>query len=110
MKRLNKIGEEEAKKIAFYLLKKGIRVYGDANSLYAITQRAAAELGIIEENNGIDMGLTLILTKDDYLKVSDVIWNYFLKGYLAPGMDHYNGWFPHTHLTEKGKEYIKSLE
>ncbi len=106
----NLISDIDAQIIADYLLKKGLKVFGDSKELYASIQRAAADRGIIENNDTIDLGLALIFSKEDYLKVSDKIWEFFLKGYLAPGINQYNSWFPFTHLTEKGKEYIKSLE
>ncbi|MFX1502327.1 MAG: hypothetical protein ACFFDH_15310 [Promethearchaeota archaeon] len=106
----NIINDENAQKIANNLLKKGIKVFGDSRKLYIYIQRAAVDLGIIKNDNTIDLGLALILSEEDYLKVSDKIWEFLLKGYIAPGINQYNSWFPFTHITEKGKDYLSSLE
>ena len=41
--------------------------------------------------------------------VLEKIWEYILKGYLAPGRDRENVWIPHIHLTRKGKEFREKL-
>lgn len=49
------------------------------------------------------------LEEEDYLKVQDKLWELILKGYLAPGKDKMNQWFPNLHFTEKGKKFQKEL-
>lgn len=51
-----------------------------------------------------------ILSNGDFLEVIDQIWNQFIKGHLAPGKDKNNPWFPHVHLTKKGKEFCERIK
>ena len=109
MSEISKLSENDSELITNYLLRKGIRSFS-TNSFYSNIQRAAVNLGIIEDSNSVRSGVALILSNEDYFKVADKIWNFILNGFLAPGYNYNNPWFPQVHLTEKGKEYLKTID
>lgn len=100
--------EDQAKRIADFLIKDTIRYLGKEEALYRKIQWAAARLKIIDEDpTNISQYNPKILSNNDFLRVIDKIWDFLMKGYVAPGKDRNNPWFPHIHLTNKGKKYFE---
>ena len=85
------------------IVKKGERFYGWIH-------RIAKESGYIKDFDVRDLDT---LTRADILKCVELIWNYAVKGILAPGsLKNVIGstddiLFPYFHLTEKGNEVVK---
>ncbi len=79
---------------------------GLSRALYQKIQRVATTLGYMDIEP-IDLGDTYVLSDDDYLKIADKIWGYITSGILSPGKNRDNPWFPHLHLTEKGKKFME---
>ncbi len=75
-------------------------------ALYQKIQRVSTKLGYMDIEP-MNLGYAILLENDDYLKVVDKIWEYITAGILAPGSDWNNPWFPHLHLTEKGKKFME---
>ena len=75
-------------------------------ALYRYIQRAANKLGYMNINP-MELRTAVVLNNDDYLKIVDKIWEYITSGFLAPGRDRTDTWFPNLHLTEEGKEFFK---
>ncbi len=75
---------------------------GFESNLYEKIQTVATNLGYINAKSR-----EIVLSNKDYLKVSDKIWEWVISGYLAPGLNKDNPWFPKIHLTEKGKKLIE---
>ncbi len=99
--------EEKVENIVKELIKnRVIFTVGLDLALYQKIQRVATKLGYMDIKP-MDLGYAILLENDDYLKVVDKIWEYITSGILAPGSDWNNPWFPHLHLTEKGKKYME---
>ena len=109
MSKVNILSIELGELIAKELIKEGISFVGKDSGLYGRIQKIASDLGIIEYKSGIERGTTYILSDRDYLRVMDKIWYFILKGYIAPGRNILNPWFPNVHLTEEGKKYRDEL-
>ena len=105
----NKLDDKKAELIAQHLFLEGIYNFGVNTDFFGRIQKVAAKLDFIEHVEGIETGNTIILSDNDYIKVSDIIWKFILKGYLAPGRNKSNSWFPDVHLTEEGKKYRQKL-
>ena len=103
--------EEQAEKITYFLIKNGIDYIDQHSNLYRKIQWIAAKLGIIDEDPmNISIYNPKILSNGDFLKVIDQIWSQFIKGHIAPGKNNSNPWFPHVHLTKKGKEFFEGIK
>ncbi len=106
----NKLNKEKAINLANIFLKRGIKNISTP-SLHKCIQVIAIELGYIE---GDPMRTNIFnltsISDSDFIFVIEELWNFILKGYLAPGINGDNLWFPNVHLTEKGKEYIETIE
>ena len=101
--------EDQAISIANFLIKDKIRYLGKEEGLYRKIQWAAARLKIIDEDpTDIYQYNPKILSNNDFLSVIDKIWDFLIKGYVAPGKDRNNPWLPHIHLTEEGKKYFEN--
>ncbi|MFX1531603.1 MAG: hypothetical protein ACFFBC_10865 [Promethearchaeota archaeon] len=99
--------EEKVENIVNELINSGIIFsVGIELALYQKIQRVATKLGYMDIKP-MDLGRIIALRNEDYLKVSDKIWQYIAVGILAPGSDRNNPWFPHLHLTEKGKKILE---
>ena len=99
--------EEKVEHIVKELIQSGvIFTVGIERALYQKIQRVATKLGYMDIKP-MDLGRVIILKNEDYLRVSDKIWEYITSGILAPGSNRSNPWFPHLHLTEKGKEFLE---
>lgn len=77
---------------------------GLSRDLYNKIQIIATRLGYMNMSDSMYMLNLKVLSDEDYLKISDKIWEYIISGILAPGRNYNNPWFPNLHLTEKGKE------
>ena len=80
---------------------------GISRALYQKIQREATKLGYMNIEP-MNLGYSLVLKNEDFLKVVDKIWEYITSGILAPGKDWEDPWFPALHLTEKGKEFLEN--
>jgi len=109
MSRVNILSIELGEMIAKVLIQEGISDIGKNSGLYGRIQKIASDLGIIEYKSGIEHGTTYILSDRDYLRVMDKVWHFVLKGYLAPGRNILNPWFPNVHLTEEGIKFRDKL-
>ena len=109
MSRKDILSIELGEMIAKVLMEEGISDIGKNSGLYGRIQKIASDLGIIEFKSGIEYGTTYILSDRDYLRVMDKIWYFISKGYLAPGINILNPWFPNVHLTEEGKKFRDKL-
>ena len=99
--------EQKVEIIAKELIRSGILFsVGISSALYQKVQRIATKLGYMDIKP-MDLGNAIVLENEDYLKIVDKIWEYITSGILAPGSDWNNSWFPHLHLTEKGKKFIE---
>ena len=99
--------EEKVENIVKELIESGvIFAVGIERALYQRIQRVATKLGYMDIKP-MDLGRIIILKDEDYLRVADKIWEYITSGILAPGSDRNNPWFPHLHLTEKGKKFME---
>ncbi|MFX1281886.1 MAG: hypothetical protein ACFFA3_21230 [Promethearchaeota archaeon] len=99
--------EEKVENIVNELIKSGIIFsVGIEPALYQKIQRVATKLGYMDIEP-MDLGRSYVLRNEDYLKISDKVWQYIVAGILAPGNNRNNPWFPHLHLTEKGKEILE---
>lgn len=99
--------EEKVENIVKELIKKGIIfTTGIELALYQKIQRVATKLGYMDIEP-IYFGRALVLKNEDYLKVSDKIWEYITSGILAPGSNRETPWFPYLHLTEKGQKFLE---
>ena len=100
--------EEKVEHIVKELIESGvIFTVGIERALYQYIQRVATKLGYMDIKP-MDLGRIIILKDEDYLRVADKIWEYITSGILAPGSNRNNPWFPHLHLTEKGKEFLEN--
>jgi len=99
--------EQKVENIVKELIESGvIFVVGIERALYQKTQTVATKLGYMDIKP-MDLGRVIILKDEDYLRVADKIWEYITSGILAPGSNRNNPWFPHLHLTEKGKKFME---
>lgn len=99
--------EIQVEKIVNNLIKSGKLLKSRfTKQLYSDITEAAAKLGYIKVPQESLKNLILLRNKD-FLKVVDNIWDKITKGYLAPGRDHDNPFFPWVHLTEKGRQFFE---
>lgn len=111
MSEKNILTEEQAKNIADYLIKYGIRNIGKEANLFRKIQQSAAQLRIVDQDpKNVALYNLKILSNADCLRVVDKIWDLLIKGYVAPGKNSNNPWFPHIHLTEKGEKYFRKIK
>ena len=103
----DKLNDERINELVKQLIKrtKGnihIDKHGD---FYDWLQRIASDLKYIEKPQYTQS----ILSNNDTIRCVEKIWEYVLKGILAPGSSSsgYNIFFPYLHLTEKGKKEIE---
>jgi len=104
----NKLNDEQIDMIVKDMIKTKILTFGKGSGLYHKIQRVATKLGFLDIKP-YDLGYILVLTNEDYLNVSDKIWELIIDGTLAPGYNQDNPWFPWLHLTKKGKKYREKL-
>jgi len=98
---------QKVENIVRELIKSGVIFsIGIERALYQRIQRVATKLGYMDIKL-MDLGRVIILKDEDYLRVVDKIWEYITSGILAPGSNRHNPWFPHLHLTEKGKKFME---
>ena len=99
--------DQKVENIVKELIKRGvIFTVGIERALYQRIQRVATRLGYMDIKP-MDLGQIIVLKNEDYLKVVDKIWEYITSGILAPGSNWKNPWFPHLHLTKKGKKVLE---
>ncbi len=103
---------DQAKKIVKEILKKSKsgEFLVSSSNFYLVLQRAAINLGYIEDPQSIH---TNILSRNDEIKCIDEVWNYVLTGILSPGSNqNYSDskFFPHLHLTEFGKHVFEKRD
>jgi len=104
----NRLNDEQIDLIIKNMIKTGEIKYGRGSALYDKIERVAVNLGFFDIRQ-MDLGYKHPLTYEDYLKVSDKIWELITNGTLAPGYNRNNPWFPWLHLTEKGKKIREKL-
>lgn len=98
---------QKVENIVKELIKSGvIFTVGIDRALYQKIQRVATKLGYMDIKP-MELGYGIVLKNEDYLKVVDKIWEYITSGILVPGSNRNNPWFPHLHLTEKGKKVLE---
>ncbi len=95
--------DQKVENIVKELIKRNMIFYvGITNELYKKIQSIATNMDYMNVKSR-----ELVLSNEDYLKVSDKIWEYITSGILAPSLDYNNPWFPKLHLTEKAKKLIE---
>ena len=97
---MTELSSQDIKKVVDEYLKNKRFLYLTHNSIYKKFEKVAKDLNLVEKEGNRN------LNNEDFLKMMDYLWEYFLKGYIAPGKSELNEWFPYAHLTEKGmKEF-----
>lgn len=103
------LNEEQTEEIAQVFIKGNINWFEYSKEFYRNAQNIAYQLGFFklseyERRGGYDK-----LSEDSFKLVYDKIWKYIVEGYIAPGKNYLNPWFPHCHLTKEGEEYRDEL-
>ncbi|KKN47372.1 hypothetical protein LCGC14_0663650 [marine sediment metagenome] len=103
----DKLNDEQISKLVKQLMK---RTNGNINvdkhgDFYDNLQTIASELKYIEKPQYSQS----ILSYNDTTRSIEKIWEYVMKGVLAPGSlsSGYNIFFPYLHLTEKGRKEME---
>lgn len=103
------LNEKQVELIVKELIKAGDISIGKYSGLFNNIEQFAIKLGYIQELRSNRMESKIDLEEEDYLKVQDKIWELVLEGFLSPGKNMNNPWFPKLHFTKKGKQYKKTL-
>lgn len=96
------MNDEEIENTAIGFLRSGDFFYFERNTLFNEIQRIARNLEYINTEGDST------LANEDFLKILEIIWSYCTNGYIAPGKNSMNDWFPNAHITEKGKNFRQS--
>ena len=98
------MNNEEVKQIAIEFLKSRDRFYFEkGQNIYDDLQQIAKRLGFVEEPDS-----DVALQDDDCLQIIDLIWDFICEGFVAPGSNKFNAWFPHAHITKKGRDLLRA--
>ena len=103
------LDEKQVDMIIKELIKAGAISIGKNSNLFYNIKQIAIKLGYIQSLQSDRMESGIDLEEEDFLKIQDKLWELILKGYLAPGKNEMNPWFPKLHFTEKGEKFQKEL-